>query len=126
MNKVILEPRKPYYISRANLDKECIDIGGRDIIIGFNEPAPKVEKGGRKLYSTLNARLPAYFLPAVDVAMKQPKRPRFYLMSAINIAMKWSARSEKERHTMLAHNKIKFDFYTQINNKITISLVSIY
>jgi len=110
MKTIKLQPREPYNISLSELGEQVLDIGGRDIVIGFNEPSPKAGKGGEKLYSTLNARLPVYFLPAIDIAIGQKRRPQFYIMSGINIAMKWNANSEEERVKMLAQNKIKFDF----------------
>lgn len=110
MSTIKIKPRKPYHLSRIQLNTQDIDIGGRDILIGFNETAPKLGKGGENIYSILNARFITYFLPAIDIAIKQKKRPQFYIVSGINAAMKWNARSQKEQLKMLAHNKIKFDF----------------
>ncbi len=110
MKSIKIDPRTPYHIHRSKLGQQIVDIGGRDIIIGFNEPAPKLGKGGNSIYSILNARFPTYFLPAIDIATQQKVRPQFYIVSGINVAMKWSASTEEERLIMLAHNKIKFDF----------------
>lgn len=88
-----------------------VDIGGRDIIIAFNEPAARRGRGeDGKIFSALNARIPSYFLPAVDVASTQPSRPQLYIVSAINMAMRWNARSEKERLVLLINNKLKFAY----------------
>lgn len=110
MSKVILKPRKPYLISRDKMLKRDIDIGGRDLIIGFNEPGVRSGKGADELFAQLNARLPAYFLPAVDLASMQVHRPQLYIVSGINMAMRWNVTSEEQRLKILAYNKMKFDF----------------
>lgn len=105
-----LKVRSPYITSRAGLIENPVDIGGRDIIIGFNEPAVRSGKQSSELYAQLNARLPAYFIPAVDVAKSQKTRPMLYVASGINLAMRWNAKNDKQKRMLLAHNKIKFDF----------------
>lgn len=105
-----LKPRRPYIVSRARLLRQSIDIGGRDLIIGFNEPSKKTSKTTAGLFSQLNARLPVYFLPAVDTARMQSVRPQLYIVSGINIAMRWNVSNEEQRLKLLAYNKIKFDF----------------
>jgi len=117
MKSITLKPRTPFHIFREELNDLSIDLEERDILIGFNEPGEKTTKNGRVISSPLNARLPSYFLPAVDIARKQKKRPQFYIVSGINVALKWSATSEKERLRMLTQNKIKFDFLKQFFEK---------
>lgn len=100
-------------LEREALKRTPIDIGGRDIIIGFNEPAlkfskPSLEEGD--LDAKLNARLPAYFLPAVEVARMQAKRPRFWIVSGLNMAFKWNAKTERQKKIMAIDNRLKFDF----------------
>ncbi len=58
-------------INRNELKNKHIDIDGRTILIGFNEPWFK--KSNKKLRywdvdSKLNARFISYFLPAVEIA----------------------------------------------------------
>jgi len=98
-------------LKREDLKTAEIDIGGRDIIIGFNEPAFKVSSEGSEadLDSKLNARLITYFLPTIEVAKKQ-KKPRLILVSGLNIALKWNAKTETEKQIMKINNRLKFDF----------------
>ena len=101
-------------IKREQLKNDTIDIGGRDIIIGFNEPAFKTSSENKEketsLDSKLNARLITYFLPAVEVAKMQTKRPRLILVSGLNVALKWNANTSKEKKIMTINNNLKFDF----------------
>lgn len=99
-------------LKRGDLKTAKIDIGGRDIIIGFNEPAFKISSEGSEadLDSKLNARLITYFLPAVEVAKKQKNKARLILVSGLNIALKWNAKTEKEEQIMKINNRLKFDF----------------
>lgn len=104
---------KQIILPREELIKYQIDIGGRDIIIGFNEPA--FRKSRKKLNqpdldAKLCARLPTYFLPAVEIARMQAKRPRFWIVSGINMAFKWNAQNDEQRKIMMINNRLKFDF----------------
>ncbi len=99
------------FVERRLIENEYIDIGGRDLVIGIGEPALRLSgKGGGKLDAKLNARLAAYILPAVQLARKQVKRPRFILVNGINFALLWNARSEEERKIMVVNNSMKVDF----------------
>ncbi|MFH1253787.1 MAG: hypothetical protein V1664_05700 [Candidatus Uhrbacteria bacterium] len=99
-------------LKREDLKNAEIDIGARDIIIGFNEPAFKISSEGSEadLDSKLNARLVTYFLPAVEVAKKQKIKPRLILVSGLSVALKWNAKTEKEKQIMKINNCLKFDF----------------
>jgi hypothetical protein len=99
-------------LKRADLKTAEIDIGGRDIIIGFNEPAFKIssEDSENGLDSKLNARLVTYFLPAVEVALKQKIKPRLILLSGLNVTLRWNAKTEREKKIMTINNHLKFDF----------------
>ncbi len=99
-------------LPRAALQDAAIDIGGRDIIIGFNEPTLRasLEGGQRDLDAKLNARFITYFLPAVEIARMQPRRPRLIVVSGLNVALKWNAHSEREKTMMTINNNLKFDF----------------
>lgn len=99
-----------WLVSRQELSEASFDIQGRDLVIGFNEQAPRSLVEDSWFSPPLNARLPAYFLPAVDLAQQQEKRPRLFVLSAINLAMKWNAASSEDQSRMLVFNKIKFDF----------------
>jgi hypothetical protein len=110
MKSIILRPRHSFHVLREELSNLNIDLEGRDILIGFNEPAERATKQGDTISYPLNARLPSYFLPAVDVARSQKNRPQFYIVSGVTVALKWSASSHEERLRMITHNKIKFDF----------------
>jgi hypothetical protein len=106
-------------LKRENLQDAKIDIGGRDIIIGFNEPSFKISSGSKKsdLDSKLNARLITYFLPAVEIARMQNKRPRLILVSGLNVALKWNASTEEEKKIMTINNNLKFDFLNRFFDK---------
>ncbi|EKD43479.1 MAG: hypothetical protein ACD_72C00259G0002 [uncultured bacterium] len=106
-------------IKREELKNDTFDIGGRDIIIGFNEPAFKASVSDQQadIDSKLNARFVTYFLPAVEVARMQKKRPRLILVSGLNIALKWNANTEKEKKIMIINNNLKFDFLRSFFDK---------
>lgn len=111
--KTGVKKRKDIYIARKDLGKAKLNAEGRDFLIGFNEPAFRFSRHNLEegdLDSKLNARLPSYFLPAVAVARKQSARPRLYLVSALNIALKWNARTERQKKIMMIDNNLKMDF----------------
>jgi hypothetical protein len=100
-------------LNRNKLQNFNIDIEGKTIIIGFNEP--KFKKLEKDIYETdidskLNARFITYFLPAIEIARKQKKRPRFFVVSGLNSALKWNAETEEQKKIMMANNAIKIDF----------------
>lgn len=105
-------------IKREDLKNDTFDIGGRDIIIGFNEPAFKSSQQDElpDLDSKLNARFITYFLPAVEVARAQKHRPRLMLVSGLNVALKWNAHTENEKKIMMINNNLKFDFLKEFFN----------
>jgi hypothetical protein len=101
------------HIARRDLIKHKLDAGGRDFLIAFNEPAFKFSQHGLPagdLDSKLNARLPSYFLPLVTAAKKQSFRPRLYVVSGLNMALKWNAQNEYQRKVMTIDNNLKMDF----------------
>jgi len=100
-------------LPRTQLKNEYIDIQNRTLIVGFNEP--KFKKSKKELHegdidSKLNARFISYFLPAVEIAKMQKKRPRFFIVSGINMALQWNAENEEQKKVMMANNNIKIDF----------------
>lgn len=100
-------------MGRNDLCNANIDIGGRTIIVGFNEPRFKKPQKGieeRNIDSKLNARFVSYFLPAIEVAQMQMRRPRFFVVSGLNMALKWNAETDHHRKVMMASNAIKIDF----------------
>lgn len=100
-------------LNRDELKNTDIDIEGKTIIIGFNEPKFKKSKKDideADIDSKLNARFITYFLPAIEVAKKQRKRPRFFIVSGLNMALKWNAETEEQKKIMMANNAIKIDF----------------
>ncbi len=105
-------------INRDDLAKEHIDIGGRDLFVGFSEPAFREEETSTH-NAPLNARLISYFLPAVQIArMQQTKRrPRLWVISAIRATVKWNANSDEERRIMTMDNNLKKDFILTALNK---------
>lgn len=105
-------------INRDDLAKANIDIGGRDLFIGFSEPAFRVEEASVN-DAPLNARLISYFLPAVQIArmQKTKRRPRLWIISAIQAAVKWNANSDAERLIMTMDNNLKKDFILSAFNK---------
>ena len=106
---------KELIIDRDELKKSKIDIENRTLIIGFNEPKFKKQKKSTNadIDSKLNARFITYFLPAVEIARQQEKKPRFYIVSGLNMALKWSAETEEQKKIMIANNAIKLDFLKQ-------------
>ena len=113
LHKKPAKPKKDIVIPRQDLGKAKLDAGGRDFLIGFNEPAFRFSRNGLEegdLDSKLNARLVSYFLPAVEVARKQDARPRLYLVSALNIALKWNAKNDRQKKIMMIDNNLKMDF----------------
>jgi hypothetical protein len=105
--------KKDIHIARQDLSKQRINIDGRDFLVAFNEPAFRFSQHGLKygdLDSKLNARLPSYFLPSIAIARKQPTRPRLYVVSGLNMALKWNAQTERQRKIMMIDNNLKLDF----------------
>lgn len=104
--------KEDIFIPRERIEEKRIDIGGRDLLIAFGEPAMKStgRKDGTRLGSKLNARLPAYILPAVQFAKMQECRPRLLLINGINFGLRWNARRDEERKVMLMNNALKVDF----------------
>ncbi|MBI4599752.1 hypothetical protein HY732_02415 [Candidatus Uhrbacteria bacterium] len=106
-------PAQEFVLSHAQLFQTPIDIGGRDMIIGFSEAAFRKSRDRLQepdIDSRLNARLPSYFLPAVNIARMQERRPRLIIVSGIYAALKWSAHSDAQRKRMLINNNLKIDF----------------
>jgi hypothetical protein len=104
---------KDIVISRQKLSKHKLDAGNRDFLIGFNEPAFRFSSKRlleADLDSKLNARLPSYFLPMVAAAKKQQKRPRMFVVSGLNMALKWNAQGDRQKTIMLINNYLKLDF----------------
>jgi hypothetical protein len=97
-------------LNRNELKVVKLDLDGKAIIIGFNEPPFKYKLKDDHIDAKLNARLVTYFLPAVEVARMQKEKPRFLIVSGINMALLWNSRDEEERKRMLANNAIKLDF----------------
>ncbi len=100
-------------IKHDDLFKKNIDIKSSDIIIGINEPAFK--KSNTKMLiadldSPLNARLITYFLPAVQIARMQSKRPRLIIITGINVALKYNSNNEHQRKIMYRNNILKLQF----------------
>lgn len=113
MKKVSFGKKKELTISRQSLREVSVDAENRDLIIGFNEPEFKKSRQKIKvgdLDAKLTARLPTYFVPAVEVARMQNKRPRFWVVSGVNMAMKWNAKTERQRKVMVINNRLKFNF----------------
>jgi|GEM_PF-1489654 len=115
IRSISLREAKEISLSHQDLFTTDIDLGGRDIIIGFNEPAFKMSEEGKEpdLDSPLNARIISYFLPAVQIARQQKERPRLIVVSGINAALKWNARNDKERKTMVINNTLKMRFIVE-------------
>ena len=61
------------------------------------------------LDSKLNARLPSYFY-LITIAKEQHRRPRLYVISGLNMALKWNAQTERQRKIMMIDNNLKLDF----------------
>lgn len=104
---------KDIVVQRADLATHPVDVGGRDMILGIGEPALKPQRDGDMptLDARLNARLPAYMLPALQIAQTQKRRPRLFLVSGVNFALRWNAQTEDERKIMLRNTHLKFDFF---------------
>lgn len=109
---ISLDEPKELTLTHDNLFTTTLDLDGRDIVIAFNEPAFKAthKNATPTLDAKLNARILAYFLPAVQIAQTQKKRPRLIIVSAVNTALRWNAHSEHERKIMMADNELKVDF----------------
>lgn len=107
-------------ISHDDLFKNNIDIGGRDLVIGFNEPAfkksiEKIQTGD--LDSPLNARLITYFLPAVQIAKKQKTKPRLIIITGVNAALKYNTQNNEQKKIIYRNNMIKLKFIEDTLNK---------
>jgi DNA-binding transcriptional ArsR family regulator len=123
------QPALELVLSHADLFRTPIDIERRDLVIGFSEAVFR-KSDDRLAYgdidSKLNARLPSYFHPAVQIARMQSSRPRLIIVSGIYAALKWSARSDAEQKRMLINNNIKIDFLQRFFDRFfpdTFSLV---
>ncbi|HLC69474.1 MAG TPA: hypothetical protein VJH75_00310 [Patescibacteria group bacterium] len=104
---------KDLVINRWELSKGKIDIGGHDLLVGFNEPAFKFSQKNLKegdLDSKLSARFITYFLPLVQVARAQKRRPRMFVVSGLNMALRWNAKNDRQRKIMMVDNNLKLDF----------------
>lgn len=113
MRTLSFDKNNELVVPRKELLDSKIDIGGRDVYIGFNEPKFKFsdqDLNEPDLDAKLNARLITYFLPAVYIAQQQKVRPRLYLISALNLALKWNTYSERERKILMINNNLKLDF----------------
>jgi len=104
---------KDIVVSRQKLNKRKLDVGGRDLLVGFNEPSFRFSNKQLTepdLDAKLNARLPSYFLPLVAVAQRQQRRPRMFVVSGLNMALKWNAGNDRQKTIMLINNYLKLDF----------------
>jgi excisionase family DNA binding protein len=111
---------KTVVIKHEDLFKTRFDIEGRDLIVGFNEPAFKKSKDDLTLGdldSPLNARLITYFLPAIQIALMQKKKPRLIVVTGINAALKYNAQNEEQRKIMYRNNMLKLKFIEETLNK---------
>ena len=100
-------------LKRNILKDQNIDIEKRAIVIAFNEPRFKKSYSKQEIGdidAKLNARFISYFLPAVELARMQKERPRFLIVSGLNMALKWNAQNEEQRKIMIANNALKMDF----------------
>ena len=107
-------------LSREEFLNSEIDIGGRDILMAFNEPKLRFDDHFHELFldAKLCARLPTYFIGAVELARVQKRRPRLLIVSGINSALKWNTNNTlKEQKIMVINNKLKFDFLNSFFNK---------
>lgn len=108
-----MQHRQDIVIPRQKLTKSKLNAGGRDLLIAFNEPAFRFSSkrlSKPDLDAKLNARLPSYFLPMVEAAQKQSVRPRMFVVSGLNMALKWNAQDEHQQTIMLIDNYLKLDF----------------
>jgi excisionase family DNA binding protein len=111
--KINLEKGKTLHISHEDLFTSQIKIKEQDILVGFNEPAFKKSDSTEEVFdldSPLNARLITYFLPAVQIAHMQEKRPRLIIITGINAAIKYNAHSDQERKIMYRNAMLKIQF----------------
>ena len=129
-NKIIYAKEgKTIQTTHADLFSTHIDIGGQDLIIGFNEPTFKksvetLDFGD--LDSPLNARLITYFLPVVQIAEMQKERPRLIIVTGINAALRYNANTEEEKKIMYRNNILKMKFIEETLEKFfpnTFSLI---
>lgn len=114
-------------IIRAELEKTPLDIGGRDIVMGFNEPSLKKSSKSVEpdLDSKLNARLPSYFLPAVILARQQKLRPRLIIISGINASLQWNVTDEVGKKIIMINNNLKTLFLKDFFHEFFINDFSI-
>ena len=130
-NTIMLRNGKTLVIKHEDLFKTKFNIDGRDLIIGFNEPAFKKSKDNLEsgdLDSPLNARLISYFLPAVQIARAQKEKPRLILVTGINAALKYNAINEQQQKIMYRNNMLKLKFVEETLNKFfpnTFSVIEI-
>jgi len=113
MRKQIFNKDNELIINRNLLENSNINIWWRDILIWFNESAFKFSNKTIQYWdldSKLSARFITYFLPSIVIAKKQKIRPRLYIVSWLNMALKWNAENEKQKKIMMINNNIKFDF----------------
>ncbi len=111
--KLVFDHSKEIILARKDLKGAQIDAEEKAIIIGFNEPRFKKSKKDLAvgdLDSKLNARFITYFLPAVELSRAQKKRSRFFIVSGLNMALKWNAETAQQKAIMIASDAIKFDF----------------
>ena len=104
---------KDIVVPRQKLKSHKWDIGGRDLLVGFGEPSFKLSKKNlpeADLDAKLNARLPSYFLPLATIAQKQNRRPHMFIVSGLNMALKWNAQNDRQRTIMMIDNYLKIDF----------------
>jgi hypothetical protein len=104
---------KDITVPRHKLKSHHWDIEDRDFLIAFNEPAFRYSSkrlNEADLDAKLNARLPSYFLPLVTIASKQPRRPRVFVVSGLNMALKWNAQNDQQKAIMMINNYLKLDF----------------
>jgi len=110
---LIFDANNELVIKRGALLESVLDIGGRDIFVAFNEPKFKFSDANLEepdLDAKLSGRFITYFLPAIYIAKQQKVRPRLFLISGLNMALKWNSYSERERKIMMVNNNLKLDF----------------
>lgn len=129
--KVILEKGKTLRLSHDDLFTTQIEIREQDILVGFNEPAFRKSDETEETFdldSPLNARLITYFLPAVQIAQMQQKRPRLIIVTGINAALRYNARNDDERKVMYRNTMLKLRFITETLEKLfpqTFSIIEV-
>ena len=119
-NTTFVRDGKTIVVKHSDFFKTRFDIEGKDLIVGFNEPAFK--KSSDKLLvadldSPLNARLITYFLPAIQIAQMQKRKPRLVLVTGINAALKYNAENEYQKKVMYRNNMLKMKFVEETLNK---------